>query len=347
MTRPNPPARKAPPSVRFAGKVAIVPRGKCRLERVWSPARNRAGLEAAQLQARQTLLKPEETLFVEPPSATTAGHVNIWICELRDLPEGRGASAIWVPETFLVEPGADGPRLIACKIGFEGQIWHDQSLVSSRWWSTAPSEANWRSFIEGTNTSTGLPDRAIDTWSELPPISEPGWRQNLSLFSLGRENFLRVFSPLRLAGIATFLIIIPAGLLAGAEIKTRTLIRQLEATRQPLSSVSLEVELAQKRAFEARAYSDAMAKSGSSTLLVDALSELKAATEAPKSMVSFVNLADYEIEVRLEGIAPDKVPAIVTRLDKSHLWTDVSGATNRAGEVVVKGKLNARSVAHD
>jgi hypothetical protein len=347
MTRQNHPTRKAPPSVRFAGKVVIVPRGKCRLERVWSPARNQAGLEAAQLQARQTLLKPEEALFVEPPASTAAGHVNIWICEVRDLPDGRGADAIWVPETFLVEPGADGPRLIACKSGFEGQLWDERSLVSSRWWSSAPTEADWRSFIEGTNTSTGLPDRADDSWSDLPPVSEPGWRQNLSLFSLGRDNFMRVFSPLRLAGIAAFLIVIPAGLLAGAEIKTRTLIQKLEATRQPLSDVSLEVELAQKRAFEARAYSDAMAKSGSSTLLVDALSELKTAAETPKSSISFINLADDEIEVRLEGIAPDKVPSIVTRLDKSQLWTEVSGATNRAGEVVVKAKLKARGVAHD
>ena len=327
------------PQLPFAGNVTVVPRGRSRLERVWAPARNREGLDAARLLARQTLLDSNEVLFAEPATNPGPGNVNIWICSAADVPERGGGSGVWVPETFLMEPGVDGPRLVACQEGFEGQLWRDRTLVSTRWWPTEPDATAWRAFIEGTDAGLGLPEDVAESWRELPAVSTPGWRENMSLFSLGGENLARIFSPQRIASILAVLLIIPAGLLLGSELKTRRIISELESARAPLATLNQEVEAAQADAFEARAIADAMAKAYAPTLLIDALSELKTAAGTQAFSISHLNVTDDQVEVRLENMATTEVPGLVSRLDKARFWSGVSGGVNRVGEVVIKGKI--------
>lgn len=323
----------------FAGNVTVIPRGKSRLERVWAPARNREGLDAARLLARQTLLGGDEVLFAEPATNSGPGNVNIWICSASDVPERAGGAGVWVPETFLMEPGADGPRLAACQEGFEGQIWRDRTLVSTRWWPTEPDATAWRAFIEGTDAGLGLPEEVAEYWRELPALSVPEWRENMSLLSLGGENLARIFSAQRIASVLAVLLVIPAGLLVGSELKTRLILSELDSARAPLAALNQEVETAQAEAFEARGFADAMAKAYAPTLLIDALSELKTAAGAQTFSISYLNVTDDQIEVRLENMAAAEVPGLVSRLDKARFWSGVSGGVNRASEVVIKGKI--------
>lgn len=339
MTKKAPPSRPRP-AVRFAGRVSVVARKECRLERVWAPTRSREGLESARLQARQTLLGPSEVLFAEPPPSTSAGFVNIWICSRDDLPGRNEANPVWVPEPFLLEPASDGPRLLPCAEGFEGQIWQSRALVSTRWWPSLPDQSAWKAFIEGTDAGLGLPADEIDAWRSIPPVSQPGWRKNMSLFSLGSDAMQQVFSPARLAGLLLVMLAIPGGWLLGAELKTRQIINQLEAARIPLASLSQEVQEAQARAFDARSFADAMENAGRSTLLIDALTELKTAGAEANFTITFLRIKGDQIEVRLDGYPAEAVPALVSALDKSPMWQGVSGALNRTGEVVLKASIS-------
>ena len=327
------------PRVRFAGNVAIVDRSRCKLERVWTPTRNREGVDAAKLQVAQNLLQADETAFFEPTTDHSAGFVNVWICQLADLPPGSTEKTIWIPESFLKEPGRDGPRIVSCNDGYEGQVWQDGALISTRWWPDTPDANAWRTFIEGTDAGSGLPLNSTVDWLEIPGVQAVDWRKNLSLFSLGKENLQRAFSPQRLAAAAFVLLAIPFGYLAGAELKTRRLTAEIEATLAPLVDKNRLIEASQRDAFSARAFSLAMQERGSSMMLVDALSELPAAAAGKPVTISFVGLSENQLEVHLSGAEASAVPDIVTKLDNTATWRDVSGAVNRSGVIVLKGSV--------
>ncbi len=327
------------PKVHFAGNVVIVDRSKCKLERVWTPARTREGIEAARMQVSQDSLQEDETAFFEPPSSGSSGYVNVWICRLEDLPPGSTQSTIWIPESFLKEPGADGPRLVECKHGYEGQIWEDKALISTRWWPGPPDQTAWQLFIEGTDAGVGLPTVLSVDWLEVPSVETIGWRKNLSLFSLGKESLQRAFAPERIAAAAFVLLALPFGYLAGAEIKTQRLAADVAATLAPLVDKNRAIETAQSQAFEARAFSTAMQERGTTIALVDALSEVPAAAGGKPVTIIFVGLTENQLEVHLSGVDAAAVPDIVTKLDSSETWKNVSGAVNRNGHIVLKGSM--------
>lgn len=339
MARPQRRPETDKPKVHFAGNVAVVSRSRCRLERIWTPARNREGVEAARMQVAQELLQEDETAFFEPSADSSAGYVNVWICQLGDLPPGSTQSTIWIPESFLKEPGRDGPRIVSCKDGYEGQIWASGALISTRWWPEPPDANAWSTFIEGTDAGAGLPVNSSVDWLEVPGVQAIDWRKNLSLFSLGKESLQRAFSPQRLAAAAIVLLAVPFGYLSGAEIKTRRLTAEIEATLAPLVDRNQLIEASQRDAFSARAFSLAMQERGSSMMLVDALSELPAAAGGKPVTISFVGLTENQLEVHLSGADANAVPEIVTRLDNSKTWRDVSGAVNRSGVIVLKGSV--------
>ncbi len=339
MAERHRPRHRRSPNVRFAGKVAIVDRARCKLERVWTPARTSDGLEAARMQARRDLLQADETAFFEPPGSTSSGFVNVWICRLEDLPTGSDKGTIWIPESFLKEPGADGPRLVSCKQGYEGQVWMDRTLISTRWWPEPPDLVAWQAFIEGTDASAGLPVTASVNWLEIPDIEMIAWRRNLSLFSLGRESVQRAFAPQKLALVGMIALLLPFSYLGGAEFKTRRLTTQVEATLAPLIERDRRIAESQRQAFSARAFATAMAESGSTMAVVDALSELPAAAGGKPLTIIFLGLSENQLEVHLAGVDASAVPGIVTQLDESNTWSEVSGAINRTGNLVLKGNV--------
>lgn len=295
-------SRPARPRIPFGGKVSVVPRGLCRLERVWAPARNRQGIEAARLQAQQTLLGPGESLFAEPSKETTPGLVNIWICSGQDKngrPVGEG---IWLPETFLMEPGPDGPLLVSCAEGFEGQIWQSGSLLATRWWLSAPGEDAWQAFIGGVDAGPGLPPSDTVDWTRRPVVTKPAWRRTISVLSLGPETLYRMFAPPRLAALAALLLSLPMGYLVGSEAVLRQEAAGLAAARAQLTVQHEEIQAAQRTAFQARAYADAMAVNDAPTELIDALIELRRLANVETAEISFIRLADARLEVRLEGL---------------------------------------------
>lgn len=55
-------------------------------------------------------------------------------------------TTIVYPETALIEPLQSGMRLIECLEGYEGQIWDQHQLITSRWWDHYPNDQEWLQF---------------------------------------------------------------------------------------------------------------------------------------------------------------------------------------------------------
>ena len=51
-----------------------------------------------------------------------------------------------VPETLLHRRQSQGAYLVACLEGYEGQVWRDDSINSSRWWPEPPATNEWINF---------------------------------------------------------------------------------------------------------------------------------------------------------------------------------------------------------
>lgn len=68
-----------------------------------------------------------------------------------------------LPESVLQSPLNNGLRVIRCREGFEGQLWHDGQLERSRWWPQLPELAEWLMF----QRDAGIPPN--DQQAHSPP----------------------------------------------------------------------------------------------------------------------------------------------------------------------------------
>lgn len=103
---------------------------------------------ALELQLRQASPFASTGHYVVPD----AGDALVWLWDAdevaRQLPmHGLRANSVSVaPESVLRPRHRDAVVLQGCLEGVEGQYWNGESLVASRWWPVAPSQAEWMRF---------------------------------------------------------------------------------------------------------------------------------------------------------------------------------------------------------
>jgi hypothetical protein len=74
-----------------------------------------------------------------------------------------------LPEVALQARASNGPHLVTCLEGVEGQFWSHGELQASRWWPEMPSLEQWLEF----QRASGL---AADPLTASPPAETPPWR---------------------------------------------------------------------------------------------------------------------------------------------------------------------------
>lgn len=326
---------QAPPKIRFAGKVSVVPRASCRLERVWMPARTQEGLNAARLALSRNNLRAGEAVFLEPPPGPGAGYVNAWIC----APGSVMSNAVWVPEGFLRLPGTTGTRLVQCSEGYEGQVWEGGVLLATRWWVLPPSAGDWHQFVDGADAAYGLPETDAD-WRRVPDVEMVPWRSDLSLMSLGRDSLSRVFTPVKLAVAALLILALPFGYYLGSHLRLSFFMADAKGQIALLDARNQSISAAQKEAQSITAFATAMAAAGDPMMLADALSDLRQALGEKPATITFMDIAGSAAEVRLRDYPDNDIPDLVARLDGTDRWSGSSASVNRAGELVIRGTLD-------
>lgn len=325
------------PKLKFGGKISVVPRRFCRLERLWIPKASREGLEALRLQLQQETSRQGEVFFIEPAKSERVSLVNVWLADEAIVAKMMRRGRPWAPETFLQAPSVTPSRIAICTDGFEGQIWQDEQLISSRWWRDAPSVEHWSDFVNGTDISVGLPDVEDYDWYEVPEPQNVRWRSDLSVMDLGRDSLARLVSPVKVAAFAALLLSAPAGMLGGSYVRLTQQNSALEAELSEKSGRLNAIENARRSAFEARRAADAFSVVGDTLAFIDAIKTLKIAVGATPIEIEFAELSNRYLEVRISGADARSIPTLIEALNNSVSWNDVSAATNRAGQVVVKG----------
>lgn len=84
-----------------------------------------------------------------------------------------------IPETCLKTNRNNGLCFVHCLDGFEGQIWHKGTLVSSRYWAQQPTQSDWTLFTRSSPLVAPTESITLDTqpFSEKPWIHQGGLSQ--------------------------------------------------------------------------------------------------------------------------------------------------------------------------
>ncbi|MBV1774733.1 hypothetical protein KSF73_03280 [Burkholderiaceae bacterium DAT-1] len=123
------------------------------------------------------------------------GWVMVWCWDkpVGDLTASALAEATVVPECLLHEHRQDGTYLLACRSGFEAQIWHEGVLKYSRWWSVEPDAQDVTRFLRGVS---GIPADILRVPSKVQ-ASEEQFHTGFKLIRLG--DAIRVVSTFEFA----------------------------------------------------------------------------------------------------------------------------------------------------
>jgi hypothetical protein len=78
-----------------------------------------------------------------------------------------------LPETALQMRGQNGLRHVQCFDGSEGQYWVDGLMVSSRWWSVPPDDAEWVRFQRAAGVPPEAALESAGTPELLPELPKP------------------------------------------------------------------------------------------------------------------------------------------------------------------------------
>ena len=227
----------------FGGQQWVVPRSECQYRQAdlaALPPRQRVA--AARLAAARYQPTPGSLTHI----AWRQGVAHLWIW-VAPPAEVATQEQRWIPESLLLPPHGDGPRLLQLARGTEGQVWKDGQLATSQWWPGVPDRESWQRFLragglDAADSAPPVPDSLpwADAWGE-------GGRTWLPGSTAGRE---------RLAWLATGAVIAMllgwqlTGLarwnLAGARLAA-----DLEAARADMAPVLAARERAEQALAEA------------------------------------------------------------------------------------------------
>lgn len=154
-------------------------------------------------------------------------------------------TTIIYPETALTDPLQSGMRLIECLEGYEGQIWDNHQLITSRWWNHYPDDQEWLQFWRSAGQISTLyaqekpntaKESAIDTksWAYTRPIA--GGFTTESLYS--REAI----------AVLTLILMLPLGFYGGQILNDNLTLEETEQDIAALETETKKIDIERKKA---------------------------------------------------------------------------------------------------
>ncbi len=230
----------------------------------------------------------------------------------------------------------DAQELLALGAGFEGRLWRQSRLVSSRWWASLPDARQWHDFVRAAGIAAPMdaaPPDAIpaplsrDRWTSAPA----GHAATLA----GLESVL----PRALPAVAGLVVLLLAWQLGSA---LRAGIDQSRA-----HSASLDLDEPLRRILDARAEADA-ARANIEQLLAlrDAQPQYRLLAEAARLMQGrqwqvrvWQQPTPQQLEITMLIPAAD-LEQLVSAWEASPLFEDVTGEiTLRQDEVILRATV--------
>lgn len=178
-----------PPAQSLGAVEWVISRAWCRFVRFdLGPVPRAQRARALELQLRQWSPFADTGRYV----AWDGDDALVWAWDAARVREVQRASRLRrakvIPESLLHVPRDDGPWLVSCMDGVEGQVWRDGVLVHSRWWPAPPQRGDWLSF----QRDAGLPPgrQSLEVPEALPAgrLERPWAKPSETGFSAGWKN---------------------------------------------------------------------------------------------------------------------------------------------------------------
>jgi len=316
--------------------VTIIPRADCAFRRLRLAEASAQGYAALRLQALNEARSGHDSVYIQP--GQTGRWANIWTFTAPTPLRGKA-----VPETELQATAPDGIRLATTLFGVEGQFWHDNDLLASRWWPQSPKPHQWASFLQSLDQGPlGIDASALD--ASIPALTAPPLTRHIAIvtaesFKTGALSPQSLLKPSRLAMAVASLSIL-ASVYLGAQFikanmglsKTQT---QLEALSERTGAIMQDRQIALANLAAIREF-DVL---GSRTALLEAWDELAVALEGEPVIFQSFNYLNDEIEIKINGVFVQSAADIVTKVESLPSFEDVTYTLDRGEQSTLKAKL--------
>lgn len=334
--------------------IRIVPRAQLVFERVRAASDLARLKKAARLRLKQTnnMKTPRVHATLDAKGGRDA---TIWSWDdaaAETLLRHRIYHPPAIPEPLLYPPQEQGARLIACIEGFEGQIWRDGALRSSRWWPFAPDAQEWRMFLRG----------AQEPMTDSANASSPPAALRLELSAIGRaplfrafgdlENLERMFAPARLAAMIAIVVSL-VGAAQGARYFGESAITAIQRARYTaFLEANREVIEQRQSALSTLAGLQSIEAAFTRQPIAGTLASFLEEAPADQAAIEIVTFTDRTFEAKIRPARPIDAAAFVARLEAIDGLDRVSvdaGEVNNAlfirGETTEFAPAESRSAA--
>ena len=317
-------------------------RALCSFSRVRLTDKNAKACAAAKLSVafRQGYDDPQTRLVKDPKDPLRAG---VWSWDgAFELDRGAVANTVRViPESLARKPFDEGARLVRCIDGFEGQVWREGALTSSRWWPEQPTARDWQNFMRAAQAPI-----EIDRTAAPAPVDAP-FRSDLPTIDFEPANLQLTFAPFRIAATAACIFVL-VGTFEIGQFATHS--AAAAASRAHIKSTldknSAAIE-ARRNSLTVLGEIESLADVGATKPV--ALAFIAVATEFPADTTRIANfrVSNQELNsrIQLKENAEVDIPDLVARLEKNKILRDVFVERRNERTLGLKASLDIEAAA--
>lgn len=301
----------------FGQSIYIIPRSHCSFRRVGLVNKGHNASKAVLLRLKKEALSANSHFKVVPDKA--GRRAGAWEFQHSDPADGYR----FLPESLARQPLENGTRLVECLEGYEGQIWYEGNLVSSRWWSEKPSEKGWVVFVRAAEVEVDV------DYTQIPHPELVDFRRDIPIWEFNRERALQIFSPVNvaMAGITAFCCI--------AAFSSAQLVHywmEINENTQKVENISTETEqiISQRsRALRNVSHAKKFENIGHKGAVILAVKQVSEVLKGEGLLLSWIRYDTGDLEIGLatdqrEDEAPIEIPTLVADLETKSALSNVS-----------------------
>jgi len=291
--------------------VYVIPRSECSFRRVELVNNGRNAVKAVSLKLQKETISPKSSFRIVPDNI--GNRAGAWEFEKPQSEIGRV-----LPESLVRSPMEEGKRLIECLKGFEGQLWHQNSLISSRWWPKLPTEMEWLGFLRASASEI-----EVDL-SSRPVAEQIAFRHDIPIWETDRERLGQFFSPVKIL-IFSFFVLGCMTMYTGGRYFHHWSDRNASAQKLEKFTDTTETILSHRsQALKNIKYVHKYNKHGHKGAMIIALGQVSEIVANENLLLSWIKYSNGELEIGLQGDLTTPIPEFVTALEAKPSLSNVS-----------------------
>ena len=320
------------------GMITVITRDHFSMTRKVLPRGDSVGISAAKAQAEFESRYGEPVALVDLSERSKQPTLaNVWTWDRSAISQLTGKASLRIlPEPLARRPIESGARVIRALSGFDGEIWHNNFCVASRWWPEPPTEMEWDIFQRGAQSRFWPSDPdGSPLLFDLPPVESPNWISDRVWVAPTWGERLRSITPAQLVMIALVLLAAPFAYNASKIVQLNTSISALEQEVADRTRAAQPWLQNRRRALAQLNQISEMSGLGSPEALIYALMDMEAALAEANASASAINYDAPTLEVRLDrnANAQINVVSLVQTLEASANLSSVRFDSNNGAIV--------------